>query len=139
MVQDEIRNFPSYQEMYERFIAEGTEEATAERHAQELLLLSTPVKERFLQWWQTGELRDDLQVKEFRISSFQQKWKYSIVCAFIDFNLLWEDPDNYGMLKAMQRGLSYVFKGKEECEEFMRLVALTREYDLGSSGEEGGK
>jgi hypothetical protein len=139
MVEDQVINFPSYQEMYERFVKTGEDEATADSHAKEVLLLASSVKERFLHWWQTGELRDDLEVKGFRISSFQQKWKYSMVCAFIDFNVLWEDPDNYGMLKAMQRGLSYVFKEKEECEEFMRLVALTREYDWGSSDEEGGK
>jgi hypothetical protein len=72
MNQDEIKDFPSYQEMYDRFISEKVPKDTADREAKELCLLSEPVKERFCHWWHTGELIDDLKEskRRGRISSF---------------------------------------------------------------------
>jgi hypothetical protein len=92
MTKDEIKSFPSYEEMYNRFISEGVKEDKADREAKALCLLSEPVKERFLHWWHTGELIDDLEIVRIKISSCSLPKNFRFPTAFIDFDSLYSEP-----------------------------------------------
>lgn len=95
-------NFPSYEELY-RWLLENdscelsnleSNEQRAGRRANALLNLVSPIRERFLHWYRTGEVQDDLQVSEFKLSDYLKKG-YSIPIAFVEFNGLYKDPKNY--------------------------------------------
>ena len=101
MTNEEIGIFPTYQEMYDRFISEGVKEEVARRHATELPHLSIMVRNQFHHWWKTGELLDELEVSGLRISSFQKRFNYRMPCAFLDFDVLWQNPNNDQMLRAV--------------------------------------
>jgi hypothetical protein len=93
MNQDEIKDFPSYQEMYDRFIYEGVDEEDADREAKDLALLCEEVKERFCHWWHTGELIDDLKTSKGRLSSLIAECRlYRFETAFIFFNKFYSIP-----------------------------------------------
>lgn len=106
--------FPTYEEMYDRFIAEGVREEVAHRHATELPLLSIAVRNRFEHWWKTSELLDELEVSGLRVSSFQKRFKYRIPCAFLDFDVLWQNPSDDQMLRAVRDGISVIFFADRE-------------------------
>lgn len=132
--------FPPYEEMYERFVAGGSAPKDAARQAQDLLHLSSPVRERFIYWWHTGELIDDLQVHEFTISSLQEKQKYRLQCAFLDFDYLYKDRDNEGFLRSLREGVHRIVYSKSMQELLARLTVDPRDVMVRTSKkEEGGE
>lgn len=86
MVESEEKDFPTYEQMYEKFIEEGTEEGTADYCARWLLQIASPLKERFVHWWHTGELRDDFTIIGYNLSFFIEKQGSSIPFAFLNLD-----------------------------------------------------
>jgi hypothetical protein len=89
-----LSHFPSADELRERLLELGDEEMNVEVVVEDIMQLTLPVKERFLHWWQTGELRDDLEVRGYRISTFADRLGYHLVIAFIDFDSAFKNSES---------------------------------------------
>lgn len=104
-MEQKVSSFPTYEELYERLKSEGVDEVVAAQNTKYLTTgLCPPLKERFSHWWTTGELLDDLEVKGYRISSFIKRRRFSVPGSFMNFNYLYENPDNELMLRFVRDG-----------------------------------
>ena len=97
-----IEDFPKHLELYQwcmdnpagKCCCLNDYQDIADSCARAILDMALPMKLRFLTWWKTGELIDDISIKEYSIG-FLVKCGVLIPYAFIDFDALYSTPDNY--------------------------------------------
>lgn len=102
----EMPDFPSLEKLTEWFmqnpnILEFSEEAYQEyaiERAKAVLNMAPCIKCRFLRWWKTGEFQDDIKIKRFNVNFLIERG-LPAPYAFIAFNNLYENPDNYVILR----------------------------------------
>lgn len=104
MTKEDTDTFPTHREIYNRFRLEGNSEEFAHSFATSLLRLSSEVRCRFGHWWRTGELLDDLEVNEIRVSTFRDRDQYTVPSAFLEFDRFWQNPDDDRMVQAFRDG-----------------------------------
>ncbi|MBW4465553.1 MAG: hypothetical protein KME07_08945 [Pegethrix bostrychoides GSE-TBD4-15B] len=102
-------DFPSYEELLTWCVYAGSLDGEfsypksirsyAKSRVKLFYELSSPVKERFVHWWKTREIIDDLEVKGYTLQYMANKYPHKIPIAFIYFDDLLQNPDNYFSLK----------------------------------------
>jgi hypothetical protein len=110
VIDEKTNDFPSYEELCTWFTEHSTsilvspevKERIAYKEAKALSNLTSPVRERFLHWWKTGELIDDLEAFGFSVVFLVKKGD-PVQEAFIAFSGLYEKPNYFSLRYLYQR------------------------------------
>lgn len=85
--------FPPYEELLEWFKShDHNARYSIEIEAKQLEQLVRPLRERFVDWWLTGVLRDDLEYCGWTLGRFLRTFVKGAPVAFSDFNALFRSP-----------------------------------------------
>jgi hypothetical protein len=106
IVDSEVKVFPSHKELRKRVIKERGTTRSVDDIVQRLQSLSFPIKERFLNWWRTGEFSDDLEIKGYTICEVACRRNIPMLFAFLDFDFLYKNPDDKDFLHVLKYGIS---------------------------------
>ena len=110
MSDEKTNGFPSYEDLFAWFTENSTsilvppevKQRIARKEAKALFNIASPVRERFLHWWKTGELIDDLKIEGFSVSYLVKRGD-PVPYAFIAFSDLYEKPDYFSLRYFYQR------------------------------------
>jgi hypothetical protein len=85
-----------------KYFSKERNKKDAEERAKLLLEMSSPIKERFVHWYKTGELMDDLEISGRKMGTLIKKG-FIIPDAFIEFYGLYEEPNSYFSLRLFRQ------------------------------------
>jgi hypothetical protein len=102
----EKTDYPTFDELYDflftnyssKYLPEKDTKELAERRARLLLELPQSIKDRFLHWYKTGEVLDDLEISGCRVGMMIERG-FPAPHSFIEFGGLYKRPTHYISLR----------------------------------------